>query len=443
MPNPIPFNTKWPSSPFDSVNIGDGVSISVAGDNPLHIDVVGDATINSVIDLNASTYAGLSVLGGGYGGTAANHGTGPIHILGTSPYNSGGSRQKGGNLSGSGLVAGEAPGGGSYGGSGGRPELNGGTDSAGTHPISGQTYGTLNLEALLAGSGGGGGSVQPGGSGAGAIKITAGGKLTIGKSIFANAGNGIADSTNDAAKSGAGGSGGSIYLKANELEISTNALISANGGTGAPSTTTGGNSYATDGGGTGSAAGGGGRIYLEGTSSFVNHGSATNANITANGGTTQASSGTPRSGQDGTVRIVRPQVSSLNFTSGTLTINTSTAEISHTDGSFLLGELADKTFTATDGASYPYKIATFTADTINLGSGVVVNVTGENALSLHTRNHGNLTIGTTTKCQRWWRHRKPICRWSRNGRRVRWGLARYQRLWARAGQGKECDFWNE
>ena len=380
---------------FDSVNIGDGVSISVAGDNPLHIDVVGDATINSVIDLNASTYAGLSVLGGGYGGTAANHGTGPIHILGTSPYNSGGSRQKGGNLSGSGLVAGEAPGGGSYGGSGGRPELNGGTDSAGTHPISGQTYGTLNLEALLAGSGGGGGSVQPGGSGAGAIKITAGGKLTIGKSIFANAGNGIADSTNDAAKSGAGGSGGSIYLKANELEISTNALISANGGTGAPSTTTGGNNYATDGGGTGSAAGGGGRIYLEGTSSFVNHGSATNANITANGGTTQASSGTPRSGQDGTVRIVRPQVSSLNFTSGTLTINTSTAEISHTDGSFLLGELSNKTFTATDGASYPYKIATFTADTINLGSGVVVNVTGENALSLHTRNHGNLTIGTT------------------------------------------------
>ena len=43
---------------FDSVNIGDGVSISVAGDNPLHLDVVGDATINSVIDLNASTYAG-------------------------------------------------------------------------------------------------------------------------------------------------------------------------------------------------------------------------------------------------------------------------------------------------------------------------------------------------------------------------------------------------
>ena len=82
---------------FDSVNIGDGVSISVAGDNPLHIDVVGDATINSVINLNASTYAGLSVLGGGYGGTAANHGTGPIHIS-EQAHNSGGSRHKGATL---------------------------------------------------------------------------------------------------------------------------------------------------------------------------------------------------------------------------------------------------------------------------------------------------------------------------------------------------------
>ena len=85
MPSRIPYNTRWPSSPFDSVNIGDGVSISVAGDNPLHIDVVGDATINSVIDLNASTYAGLSVLGGGYGGTVANHGTGPPISLGPTP----------------------------------------------------------------------------------------------------------------------------------------------------------------------------------------------------------------------------------------------------------------------------------------------------------------------------------------------------------------------
>ena len=83
----------------------------------------------------------------------------PSHIIGANPYNSGGSSYKGGSLTGSGLVAGEAPGGGSYGGKGGRSELNGGTDSLGAHPISGQTYGTINVDALLAGSGGGAGSM--------------------------------------------------------------------------------------------------------------------------------------------------------------------------------------------------------------------------------------------------------------------------------------------
>jgi hypothetical protein len=69
----------------------------------------------------------------------------------------------------------------------------------GTHPISGQTYGNINLEALLAGSGGGAGSVEAGSGGGGAIKITAGGKLIVGKNIYANGGIGMADSTNDAA----------------------------------------------------------------------------------------------------------------------------------------------------------------------------------------------------------------------------------------------------
>ena len=53
-----------------------------------------------------------------------------------------------------------------------------------------------------------------------------------------------------------------------------------------------------------------------------------------------------RLGEDGTVRVVRPQVSSLEFTDGTLTIDTDKGEIAHSDGSFLLGEFTDKTFTA-------------------------------------------------------------------------------------------------
>ena len=93
--------------------------------------------------------------------------------------------------------------------------------------------------------------------------------------------------------------------------------------------------------------------------------------------------------------MVRPQVSSLNFTSGTLTINADAGEITHSDGSFLLGEFTNKTFTAADGSTYPYQLTTFTADSISLGSGVVVNVTGNNPLSLRTRNHGDLTVNTT------------------------------------------------
>jgi hypothetical protein len=74
-----------------------------------------------------------------------------------------------------------------------------------------------------------------------------------------------------------------------------------------------------------------------------------------------------RLGEDGTVRVVRPQVSSLEFTTGTLTVDTDKGEIAHSDGSFLLGEFTDKTFTTENGTAYPYKVTTFTADKINLG----------------------------------------------------------------------------
>jgi hypothetical protein len=504
---------------FSQINIGDGVRVSLIGSNPIHLDVENNATILAMLDASGSSDSNSSTLGGGFGGISVNHGSGPSHIIGANPYNSGGSRYKGGSLTGSGLVAGEAPGGGSYGGKGGRPELNGGTDSLvvvanpaalsnpalwldaadsstlfsehtfytsattkwqdksgngkhatqassskptysisdsllknkssvssssqngsigldlpsislqeifvvayykdgsdnsfdnyntlisgpgsrglyrimgnqntanwitssnfnddGTfkngaissnttalpmpatllrftssaartetrgilyntqhtdrgwiggvgeiigfsaisstsdrqkiegylahkwgladslpsyhthktvslaaHPISGQTYGTINVDALLAGSGGGAGSIAFGGTGGGAIKITAGGKLIIGKDIYANGGMGNSESTNDAAKSGAGGSGGAVYLKASDLVINSGVSIRADGGPGAP-LATGGNTGATDGGGEGSAAGGGGRVYLEGTNSFVNHGSLNNDNLSANKG---------------------------------------------------------------------------------------------------------------------------------------------------------------
>jgi len=648
---------------FDSVSIGDGVTVSLAGDNPIHLDIAGDATISAILDANGSwgndgqflTQTVQGNLGGGNGGLSwsgtgrldisPEHGTGPTHLVGASPYNSGGSRYKRGTTSG--LIAGDAPGAGSYGGSGGRAEPAGGSDDFGNHPISGGTYGDINLNALLAGSGGGAGISAKGGTGGGAIKITAGGTLTIGADISTDGGQGgnsnnptdgfsgsvqfwfdasdessiikdangkvsywndkisnkhleqataanqpthglrtynglpvidfdgtdatgttdymqsintvteprgshssfwivayvdavsneydsifslalsnntmqfsagnaanfyayincdttygtstyfsnnanleakpmvigllgttnmnvringknkgnlssygshansklvvgsnrgknqgldgwvgeiiasshypydyyankierslmgkwgidpYLDATTDshgegpqqntAIQLGGAGSGGGVYLKAANLVINAGVKISANGGRAAPFIERGGNTGATDGGGEGPAAGGGGRVFLEGTTSFVNHASTTNDNITANGGQSQVHStgGTPRHGGDGTVRVVRPQVSSLEFTSGTLSIDTDSGEIAHSDGSFLLGEFASKTYTAEDGTAYPYQLVTFTADKISLGSGVVINLTGDKPVSLRTRNHGDITLATT------------------------------------------------
>jgi hypothetical protein len=102
-----------------------------------------------------------------------------------------------------------------------------------------------------------------------------------------------------------------------------------------------------------------------------------------------------RLGENGTVRVVRPQVSSLVFTDGTLTIDSDKGEIAHSNGSFLLGEFTDQSYTAPDSSTYSYKVTTYTADTISLGSGVVINLVGNNPVSLRTRNHGDITLGST------------------------------------------------
>ena len=174
--------------------------------------------------------------------------------------------------------------------------------------------------------------------------------------------------------------------------INSGVVIRADGGAGATGIDQG-NNYAKDGGGKGPAAGGGGRVYIEADTPLINHGSATNANISASGGQSQANEGTPRHGTDGSVKILGPQVTELVFTSGSLTIDTTLGTIKHSDGSFLAGSLEEKTYSF-GGSNYPYKICVFTADRIDLGASVIVNLQGANALSLRTRNHGDLTIGT-------------------------------------------------
>ena len=254
---------------------------SYSGNDQRFAQYLDDFRVYGIV-LSASEAS--SIYNNGNGDLSYAHGSGPAHLVGTSPFNSGGSRYKGGTLTGSGLVAGNAPGGGSYGGSGGRPEGSGGTDSQGAHSISGGVYGTLAMDAFLGGSGGGSGQNRAGGAGGGAIKIVASGTLTINGNIIANGGIGGTAPVNDASLAGGSGSGGAVYLKGNNLVINAGVSISADGGPGASFVSNGGNSEATDGGGVGPAAGGGGRVFIEGTSTFVNHHSVTNENITANSG---------------------------------------------------------------------------------------------------------------------------------------------------------------
>ena len=48
-----------------------------------------------------------------------------------------------------------------------------------------------------------------------------------------------------------------------------------------------------------------------------------------------------------------------------------------------------------DDNGLSYKVCTFTFDSINLASGLTVVLQGKNALILKTRNHGNISVGTT------------------------------------------------
>ncbi|MBO94294.1 MAG: hypothetical protein CMI32_05275, partial [Opitutales bacterium] len=372
---------------FDSINIGDGVTAVLVGNNPLDLNASGDVTILTELNANGTdgkyeptwTQTTPGKLGGGSGGyrnwTTASDGTGPVHVTG-------------GLTNGRGAKFWDSPdnnwqndivGGGGYGGLGAHSSVTTGT---------GQTYGDVSLDHLIAGSGGGGGGERSGGSGGGAIKIVSGGTLTLGGNVHASGGKGGAR-WNEHRRSGGSGSGGAIYLKGDGVVIKAGVSIRADGGDGAQFDFNTNGAGATITGQGGGAAGGGGRIYLEAISSFVNHESATNANVTANGGV----SGGTLHGEDGSVFVPLPQVTELVFTSGGLTIDTSTATINHTDGSFLAGEITEQIYVAPDGSNHSYKVCTFTADRINVGSSVIVTLQGEHALSLRTRNNGDIYFG--------------------------------------------------
>ena len=81
--------------------------------------------------------------------------------------------------------------------------------------------------------------------------------------------------------------------------------------------------------------------------------------------------------------------SSLDFSSGTLTFDTTHGYWHHSSGVHGTGVLEQK-----DDNGIQYKTCTFTFDSLNLASGLSIKLQGDNSLILKTRNHGNITIGT-------------------------------------------------
>ena len=174
--------------------------------------------------------------------------------------------------------------------------------------------------------------------------------LTIGGSIKANGG----DASQDHDRAGGGGSGGAIRLEGGSIVAS--GTLEAKGGSGLTHT-----------------PGGGGRIAIK-----------TNGNLTL--GTVALNGYRP-----GTLHISgATATNSINLSSGTITFDTTHGYWHHTSGVHGIGAFQEK---EDDGLEYI--TCTFTFDSINLASGLTVVLQGNNPLILKTRNHGNISVGTT------------------------------------------------
>ena len=119
--------------------------------------------------------------------------------------------------------------------------------------------------------------------------------------------------------------------------------------------------------------GGGGRIAIK-----------TNGNLTL--GTIKLDGHRP-----GTLHISgSTPTAALSHSSGTLTIDTTYGYWTHSGGTHGVGVIENK-----DDDGIEYKTCTFSFPSINLATGLTVNLQGENSLILKTTNNGDISIGTT------------------------------------------------
>jgi len=262
---------------YTSVNIPEGVTITVVGAAPLEMLVQGEVFIGGVISVAGGAgdtalgvaggnepAGGAGVAGGSSGGNGAPGGS-------ESGYDGGGAGPGTGGFPGTNVNQASPGGGGGFGAPG--------TDGASNNPLGegtgGEEYGSSDLAELVGGSGGGGGGPHDktpgvpgagngqidvedapgagGGGGGGAVAIRAGGEITVSGKVDADGGDG---GMGDFSGGGGGGSGGAILLESAAKLTLAEGILTARGGKGDICTDTNQLSwcYAGD--------GGGGRIML-------------------------------------------------------------------------------------------------------------------------------------------------------------------------------------
>ena len=307
----------------------------------LEIEIKGDASLE-IAARNGDAFIGAPMIVSGSDGSSDL-----IGKAGVGGFDGGAVGSRG--IGPGGGLGGILPGGGGYGGAGGLATA-----------TSGQPYGVGGLADLVGGSGGGGYTVDfTGGGGGGALKLEASGTLTLDSRLFSLGGAGFTGS--------GGGSGGALYLKADHLVLTSNSILDVSGG---------------------ANGGGAGRIYLEGMTSLINNG---RENLRKSGG----AGAVP--GTEGTLRFVRPShLEELDFRSGSITIDTDVGTLIHSDGSIAYGVTQDLLYIDEVGAAWPYSVCRFKFTRIQLGGGVVVTVSGRNALALEAYS-GDLIMGANLR----------------------------------------------
>ena len=392
---------------FDSIKLSGNLQVVFAGTNPLSLQTESNGDIEILVDLNASGGAGsgaetspqsgvggrgpggIAVLGGGSGGESVEQngqgrpGGEPTNLGGTTIVNAGG------GFSNTGWQLEPRGAGGSYAGQGTGPVA----DDRGV--VVGSTYGDRKLEAIFGGAGGSGASgwwdggqqrergAGAGGGGGGAIELSAdgNGSVTIGTDVKILADGGgiplLAHASNNLngwnGGNGGGGAGGAIRLEGNN--ITNNGILSVTGGK------RGHDFYG--------GAGGGGRIALIARKALIPGQYDISGGYNADGSTLVAG--------DGTLYVEASEggMAVLEAVTGSVVIDTSAGTLLYSGpaGSGLaFGTVEDK-IVSSGGLDYSYAVCTFTFDRINLAGSVIVQVKGNNALTLATRNHGDITVG--------------------------------------------------